>query len=83
MSNTPHELHEDFPEFAKSISVLKQVDAHFARLAEDYHALNRRIHRAETNVEPMDDLAMIELRKERGALKDTLYALLKSSQPTS
>ena len=83
MSNTPHELHDDFPEHAEAISVLKQVDAHFARMAEEYHALNRQIHRAETNVEPMEDLAMIELRKERGALKDKLYAVLNAPQPTS
>lgn len=83
MSNTPHELHEEFPEFADSITLLKQVDAHFARMAEQYHELNRQIHRAETNVEPMEDLAMIELRKERGLLKDKLYTLLKSAQPTS
>ncbi|WP_407492143.1 YdcH family protein [Pseudooceanicola sp. MF1-13] len=83
MSNTPHELHEEFPEHAEAISVLKQVDNHFARMADKYHDLNRRIHRAETNVEPMEDLAMIELRKERGALKDQLYSLLKTSQPTS
>ena len=83
MSNTPHELHEEFPDLAEVISTLKQVDAHFAKLADKYHDLNRQIHRAETNVEPMEDLAMIELRKERGALKDKLYAMLKAGQPTS
>ena len=63
--------------------MLKQVDAHFDRMADRYHALNRRIHRAETNVEPMDDLIMIGLREERGTLKDSIYAMLRSVQPTS
>ena len=76
MSHTPHELHDDFPEFGAKITALKQSDAHFARLAEDYHALNRTIHRAETRVEPMDDLAMDTLRKKRMVLKDKLYQML-------
>ena len=83
MSHTPHELQEEFPDFAEAISALKTQDAHFARMAEEYHDVNRRIHRAETNIDPMEDLAMIELRKERGALKDKLYAMIKAVQPTS
>jgi uncharacterized protein YdcH (DUF465 family) len=83
MSHTPHELHEEFPDFADAISALKTQDAHFARMAEEYHDVNRRIHRAETNIDPMEDLAMIELRKERDALKDKLYAMIKAVQPTA
>ncbi|MGR3323154.1 MAG: YdcH family protein [Pseudooceanicola sp.] len=83
MSNTPHDLHSEFPEFADAITALKTSDAHFARLAEEYHEVNDTIHRAETNVEPMEDLAMIDLRKTRGRLKDEIFAALKAGQPTS
>ena len=34
------------------------------------------MHRAETKVEPMENLAESELRKKRGALKDELYKML-------
>ncbi|ETA51504.1 YdcH family protein [Ponticoccus alexandrii] len=78
MSHVPHELAEEFPEHAARMSALKQTDAHFARLSETYHEINRRIHRAETRVEPMDDQAEEALRKERAGLKDQLYALLKA-----
>ncbi|MBE0453986.1 YdcH family protein [Roseovarius autotrophicus] len=78
MSNTPHELNEEFPQFAEKISELKQKDAHFARLAEEYHAVNRQVHRAETLVEPMDDRAEMELRKSRARLKDDIYRLLSA-----
>ena len=37
MSNTPHDLYEDFPEKAAAIHALKAKDAHFARLVEEYH----------------------------------------------
>lgn len=78
MSHTPHELHDEFPDFAERISTLKQSDAHFARLAERYHVLNRKVHSAETNVAPMEELAEMQLRKERAALKDEIYAYLKA-----
>ena len=76
MSHTPHELHEEFPQFAEKLTALKSGNAHFARLAEEYHDLNRQVHRAETNVEPIDGAAEVELRKKRAALKDEIYGML-------
>ena len=76
MSHTPHELTEDFPEYAEKISQLKQSDTHFAKLYEAYHEVNRQVHRAETDVEPTGDDEMEAMRKERMRLKDELYAIL-------
>lgn len=76
MSNTPHELAEEFPNHVEVMQRLKQSDTRFARLFDDYHAINRDIHRAETNVEPTDDLHLAEMRKQRLALKDEIYRLL-------
>ena len=45
MSHTPHELVEEFPDAVERIHALKETDGHFARLAEDYHEVNRQIHR--------------------------------------
>ena len=78
MSNTPHELAEEFPAHAEKISAMKQTNAHFAKLAQAYHDVNRQVHRAETNVEPMDTLAETELRKHRAALKDEIWGLLNA-----
>jgi len=79
MSNTPHELAEEFPELAEKMSALKVSDAHFAKLAEEYHTLNRAVHRAETNVEPVEQLVEADMRKKRAALKDEIYSYLKES----
>ncbi|MEM9475008.1 MAG: DUF465 domain-containing protein [Pseudomonadota bacterium] len=76
MTHTPHELAADFPEHAERIHDLKQSDAHFCRLMDEYHEINRQVHRAETNVEPIEQLAETELRKRRAVLKDELYRLL-------
>ena len=79
MSHTPHELAEDFPEHAAKIHDLRLSDAHFAKLADNYHALNRDVHRAETDVEPTSDEHLTQMRKERMALKDEIYAMLKEA----
>ncbi len=76
MTHIPHQLHDEFPEHAARIAELKGKDAHFTRLAEQYHEINRAVHRAETNVEPVEDLTEVEMRKKRGALKDELYRML-------
>jgi uncharacterized protein YdcH (DUF465 family) len=78
MSNTPHELAEEFPEAAEKIHALKASNAHFAKLADEYHELNRQIHRIETDIEPAGDEHQTELRKQRLALKDEIFAMLKA-----
>lgn len=76
MSNTPHELAEEFPEHVETMHRLKAENAHFAKLSEEYHEVNRAVHRAETDVEPTDDTHMEDMRKRRLALKDEIYAIL-------
>ncbi len=76
MSHTPHELAEEFPEFVERMHELKSSNAHFARISDEYHEINRAVHRAETNVEPTDDFNMETMRKQRMALKDEIYGML-------
>lgn len=76
MSNTPHELLEEFPDQHDAIHKLKTTDAHFAKLADAYHVVNGAIHRAETDLEPTDDLHMGQMRKQRLVLKDEIAGML-------
>ena len=78
MAHTPHELAEEFPEHVDKIHDLKQSNAHFARLFEEYHDINRAIHRAETDIEPTDDFNMEDMRKKRMRLKDEIYGMLSA-----
>ncbi|MCF2871930.1 DUF465 domain-containing protein [Octadecabacter sp. G9-8] len=78
MSHTPHELAEEFPEHLDAMSALRTTDAHFAKLADQYHDVNRAIHRAETDVEPTDDAHLQQMRKERIGLKDQIWAALRA-----
>lgn len=76
MSHVPNELAEMLPEKADAIHALKTSDAHFSRLADEYHEVNRAIHRAETDVEPTDDFNMQDMRRKRLALLDELKGML-------
>lgn len=82
MSHTPHELAEEFPEHTDRISELKQADAHFAELVDEYHEINRTIHRMETEVEPVATPTEEDTRKKRLALKDEISAYL-NKQPSN
>ena len=73
MSNTPHDLYEDFPDKADAIHALKATDAHFARMVEEYHEINRAVHRAETRVEVISTEHETELRQKRMKLKDQIW----------
>lgn len=78
MAHTPHELAEDFPGDQEKIAKLRAENAHFAKLSDEYHEVNRAIHRAETDVEPTDDVHMTDMRKRRMLLKDEIAALLRA-----
>lgn len=73
-----HDLHAEFPEFHDKIHALKLSNGHFARLFDEYHKVNKHVHRIEVNAELATDRELEDLKKERLALKDELYAMLKA-----
>jgi uncharacterized protein len=77
MSHVPHELAEEFDTHKEDIHNLKLKDNHFAKLADDYHEVNREIHRIETGVTPAAEDFEKELRRKRVALKDEIATYLK------
>jgi len=77
MSHVPHELAEEFPEKIEEMRELRANDAHFLRISDKYHELNRTIHRGETDVEPMDDFHLEDLKKQRLALLDEIATYLR------
>ena len=80
MSHTPHELAAEFPQHRNLIHRLKQDDAHFARLTEQYHVVNRTIHRIESEIEPASDERAELLKKQRLTLTDQIAAILAKAQ---
>lgn len=78
MSHVAHELSDEFPAELSAIQTLRQSNAHFARMADRYHELNRTLHRMESNVEPADDFTIEDLKKERLRLKDEISSYLRA-----
>lgn len=76
MSNTPHELAEEFPQDTAKIHALKTGNPHFAKLVAQYHEINRAVHRAETGVEPVGQFTEVTMRKARLRLKDEIAEML-------
>ena len=79
MANTPHELTEEFPAESAKIHALKGANAHFARLVEEYHEVNRAVHAAETRVQPVDGPEEEALRRKRMVLKDEIWKMLQAA----
>lgn len=73
-----HELTKDLPEFKDKIHDMKISNAHFAKLFEEYHLIDRDILRVEQELDPASDVRAEDLKKKRHALKDALYQMLQN-----
>jgi uncharacterized protein len=76
MSHTPHDLHSEFPDATDALHSLKEGNPHFGKLAEQYHDLNREIHRIDSGIEPASDDRTEQLKKERLAILDQVAMMI-------
>lgn len=59
------------------IEALLQSDESFRRLYDQHQQLDKRVTAAETGSEPMDDLALNALKKEKLMTKDNLARMMQ------
>lgn len=78
--HTPNELTKIFARDREVLTRLKTQDAHFARLADEYHELNREVHRIEAETEAASDERTETLKKQRLALLDEITALVTQAR---
>lgn len=78
--HTPNELTEIFKRDRDLLTRLKQEDAHFARLAEEYHEVNREVHRIEAEVEAASDERTEQLKRKRLGLLDEITAAVTKAR---
>ncbi len=76
-----HPLVLEFPELRDAIHQLKTHDAHFRRLFDEYHEVDRSIVRIEEEIDPAGDARISELKHRRAHLKDELHHALKAAKP--
>lgn len=79
MSVEHHSLVSELPEHAEKIHELKTQDAHFRRLFDEYHDLDKQVYRMDKDIEPTSDEVMDEAKQRRLALKDELLRLLRAA----
>ena len=72
----PHELVQEFPGMAERIHELRENDAHFRKLADRYHDLNKAVYRAQERLDVVTEDEEHKLRHERLKLKDEIARLL-------
>lgn len=68
-----------FPEYRDLITRLKGHDHHFTRLFDKHNELDQQIKNMESHIQPGTQLEIETLKKEKLALKDELYGLLKKA----
>ncbi|MDE1467335.1 YdcH family protein [Aurantiacibacter sp. D1-12] len=78
--HTPNELTEIFKRDRDLLTKLKAEDAHYARLAEDYHAVNREVHRIEAETEAASDERTEDLKKKRLKMLDEITAIVDAAR---
>jgi uncharacterized protein YdcH (DUF465 family) len=79
MNLTQHELTDECPEQAGAIAALRTEDEGFAKLADDFDALQTEIVRAETNEAPTDDFHLEDMKKRRLSMLDEISRRLQAA----
>ena len=69
-----------FPEYRELITQLKHSDLHFTRLFDKHNEIDQRIRNMESHIETASPAEIEQQKKEKLALKDQIYALLKKAQ---
>lgn len=78
--HTPNELTAIFRRDRDLLTRLKAEDAHYARLADEYHAVNRQVHRIEAETEAASDARTEALKKQRLGLLDQITAIVTAAR---
>ena len=80
MLGEKHDLIHELPEYKDRIHELKMSNKHFLCQFEKYHELDHEVLRAEEEIETVSDDRLEELKKNRLALKDELFYMIKSEK---
>jgi uncharacterized protein YdcH (DUF465 family) len=78
--HTPNELTTIFKRDRDLVTRLKGSDAHFARLADEYHEVNRQVHRIEAETEAASDERTEHLKKQRLHLLDEISGIVTKAR---
>ena len=72
-----------FPEYRDLITQLKTSDRHFLNVFDKHNDLDQKIKNLEAHIEHATHHEIEALKKEKLALKDELYGLLRKASATA
>ena len=78
MTQLPHGLADDFPDDISRMLELGTDEGDFVQLAEAYEAITAELEEIECGIEPACHAYMAQLRRQRDALRATLFARLNA-----
>lgn len=78
-----HDLVHEIPESKAAIHHLKTNDHHFRNLFDEYHEVEREVHRFETGGENTSDDHLEDLKKQRLHLKDQLFHIIREYESSN
>lgn len=73
-----HSLANELPEHKDSIHQLKTTNMHFLKLFNEYHDVDKDVHRIESGVENTSDQYLETLKLQRLHLKDEMLAMINA-----
>ena len=68
-----------FPEYRDLITKLKTTDRHFMQVFDKHNELGQKIKNMEAHIEPGTAVEVESLKKEKLAMKDELYTILRKA----
>ena len=68
-----------FPEYRDLITKLKTTDRHFMQVFDKHNELDQKIKNMEAHIEPGTAVEVESLKKEKLAMKDELYTILRKA----
>ena len=79
MQGHRHSIGEEFPEYKEQIPKLKASNAHLQSLLTKWEDNDTQIARAESLIDLMSEEQEEQLRRNRLALNDEIYAMLSEA----
>ena len=65
-----------FHEYREEISSLKIQNAHFEKIFNKHNELDKKIMNAENGLEPLSNIEIENLKKQKLRLKDEVYTMI-------
>ncbi|MDO7252455.1 YdcH family protein [Helicobacter cappadocius] len=72
-----------FHEYRDEISALKAKNAHFEKIFEEHNELDKKVTNAENGLNPLSDIELDKLKKQKLKLKDEVYAMIMEYRKNS